>query len=192
MRSRKTLHSEPADLSCREWSSGRGYLGRMNPPACYLLLTFAFLGSTAFAQEAPLVGRPIDYSGIAGRFRVEASIEPAAVAVEEPVLLRVTIRGEPAGRGPDRKNLRIFPGDLDAQFYREDLPDLDRVDKVAKSWTFAWRLRSAAVTSRLLCSARASLSDGNHGAFGNLRSTRSHRPGRWELFRAARRVVLSR
>ena len=98
-----------------------------------LLMMFAVL------EEPPQVGRPVDFSDVVGRFRIEADVSPKSVSVEDPLTLRVTIHGEAVTTPPTRGDLRIFPEDLD--FFREDVADEDRADPKAGTWTFVWRLR---------------------------------------------------
>ena len=93
----------------------------------------------AVAEEPPRVGRPVDFSGVVGRFRIEADVSPKTVPVEDPLTLRVTIHGEAVTTPPTRGELRIFPEELD--FFREDAVDEDRADPAAGTWTFVWRLR---------------------------------------------------
>jgi hypothetical protein len=93
----------------------------------------------AAVEEPPQVGRPVDFSGVVGRFRIEADVSPKSVPVEDPLTLRVTIRGEGVTTPPTRGDLRIFPEDFD--FFREDVADEDRADPKAGTWTFVWRLR---------------------------------------------------
>ena len=93
----------------------------------------------AVADEPPLGGRPPNFSGIVGRFRIEADVDSKSVTVEDPLTLRVTIHGESVTTPPTRGNLRIFPEDFD--FYREEVAEEDRADPATGTWTFVWRLR---------------------------------------------------
>jgi hypothetical protein len=99
-----------------------------------------FLVGGVNAQEPPAQGRPVDFTGLVGRFRIEAAIEPAKVVVEDPVTLTITIRGDKAGPPPSRGNLRL-PAELKEQFFVEDIPELDRTMTDGKAWEFVWRLR---------------------------------------------------
>jgi hypothetical protein len=95
----------------------------------------------AVADEPPLVGRPPNFSGIVGRFRIEADIDPKSVTVEDPLTLRVTIHGQAVTTPPTRGNLRLFPKLEDFDFFVEDGAEEDRADPATGTWTFVWRLR---------------------------------------------------
>ena len=111
-------------------------LNTMNHRRSTLFVIFV-LASGARGQDAPIVGRPANFSHLVGRFRVEAAIEPNEVVVEDPLTLRVTIRGSVA---PDRSKLAIFPDDFDASFFVEPAVDLDRAIE-GEAWEFVWKLR---------------------------------------------------
>ena len=100
----------------------------------------------AAVDDPPLVRRPGNFSGVVGRFRIEAEATPKTVTVEDPLTLRVTIRGDGVTTPPTRDRLRLFQGEsddasIDDLFFREDVALEDRADPVAGTWTFVWRLR---------------------------------------------------
>ena len=107
------------------------------------------------AEEAPLAGRPIDYSQVVGFFRMHAEAEPTEVCVEDPILLKVTITGQAqAPFLPKRQNLQLFPEELNELFYVEPRPQEDRLDPRKNSWTFAWRLRPKSLQVKYLPSLK--------------------------------------
>jgi hypothetical protein len=113
---------------------------------CQALLALVYLSANASlearAQGAPAAGRPAQYSGLVGQYTMDATAAPTTVHVEEPILLRVRIRGKgPAGQHPRRELLRIFPPTWDDDFYLEPLPAEDRLDPERGVWDFAYRLR---------------------------------------------------
>lgn len=96
--------------------------------------------------EPPVVGRPPQYSGMVGRFTIEATAAPTAIPVEQPITLRVRIRGRAASPNtPQRKRLRLFPEDFAERFYVEPVPAEDRTDETAGVWEFVYRLRPRSV-----------------------------------------------
>jgi hypothetical protein len=140
-------------------------------PAVRLVPLLLLLPASAPAQDEepagpaiPLVGRPDNFSGASGRFRIEMTVEPREVAVEEPCLLRVTITADgPVLAPPERLPL---PESLLADFLVEELgvfPDPDDAARAAtlfglgaaapsplttfpgllpaRSWEFRYRLR---------------------------------------------------
>ena len=91
--------------------------------------------------ELPVVTPP-NFSQVVGRYRIESSAAPTEVHVEEPITLKVQIMGKgPAKYRPERKNLRIFPDELLADFHVEDVPDRDRLLPEKGFWEFIYRLR---------------------------------------------------
>ncbi|MCI0681260.1 MAG: hypothetical protein L0Y71_04080 [Gemmataceae bacterium] len=89
-------------------------------------------------MEPPRIGQPPDFSQVAGTFRIAAQVQPASVAVEEPVMLTVTIRGQAAAPYvPKRDLLRIFPDDMQRDFYVEPAGEQAKQG----SWEFTYRLR---------------------------------------------------
>src|SRR5436309_1725216 len=75
--------------------------GRANPSAfLFSCLFVAFCGDSALGQavDPPVAGRPAQFSGVVGRYRLEVSAAPTSVVVEEAVTLRVRV----VGQGPAR------------------------------------------------------------------------------------------
>ena len=89
----------------------------------------------------PLVGRPPNFSGAAGLYRIEVAAKPTKVHVEEPIHLTVTIVSLQPGAlssPPQRDKLRLFSADMERNFFIEPLPEEDRSHD--GSWEFHWRL----------------------------------------------------
>ena len=95
-------------------------------------------GGQPQAPEPPRVNQPPDFSQIVGTFQIAAQAAPTAVAVEEPLTLTVTISGQAdAPYVPKRDLLRVFPDDMQRDFFVEPL-----AEKAGKgSWEFTYRLR---------------------------------------------------
>jgi hypothetical protein len=127
-------------LSVHPGSGDRGY-----SKIAFLLLLV--IHGTARAQPEPvdpmLVGQPVDFSHVVGKYRIEASAFPTEVAVEQPITLLVHITGEgPPKYEPSRENLHhLFPASWDKDFYVEEMYDRHKVDRATKTWTFEFRLR---------------------------------------------------
>lgn len=90
------------------------------------------------AVEPPRVGQPPDFSRVVGMFQIAVKAEPTAFAVEEPMNLTVTISGQAvAPHVPKRDRLRIFPEEMQRDFFVEPLGE-----QVGQgSWEFTYRLR---------------------------------------------------
>jgi hypothetical protein len=92
--------------------------------------------------EPPRADRPAQFSNVVGSYTIEVSAEPAAVAVEEPIALRVIIKGSgPTKYQPARKHLKLFPDRWANDFHVEPVPDEDRLLPDQGTWEFAYRLR---------------------------------------------------
>ncbi|MCS7045752.1 MAG: hypothetical protein NZO58_05305 [Gemmataceae bacterium] len=88
--------------------------------------------------EPPLVGRPLDFSGLVGVFRLAVKATPTAVAVEEPITVTVTISGRAVPPYvPRREALRLFPNDLERDFYVAATSEKSGDDV----WEFVYLLR---------------------------------------------------
>lgn len=106
----------------------------------FLVLSVSlWFNSSSFAADAPIVGRPADFSGaIGGPFVVSANIEPNEIAVEQPFVLTLRIVGPGNLRELPRPTLGKLPAfqpfavdDLDDEY--KDGPPPGRV--------FRYRLR---------------------------------------------------
>lgn len=111
-----------------------------------LALLMALLGPATLAAQPPadppLAGRPAQFSNIVGRYTISAVATPTEVPVEEPITLRVTIKGTgPAKYEPSRKYLHLFPERWANDFYVEPVPAEDRAQPIQHTWEFVWRLR---------------------------------------------------
>src|SRR5688572_16393115 len=118
----------------------------MRRRAWLLFLVVLMSGGFVLGQERdvepPLAGRPVDFSHLAGRWRLSVEVQPTEVFVEEPLVLKVRITGQgPERFRPERKNLHLFPDGFAEQFLVEPLADEDRVFTEQNSWEFAYRLR---------------------------------------------------
>jgi hypothetical protein len=91
-----------------------------------------------------VTGRPPDFNGAVGTFRIQASAEPTTLVAEDPLLLTVTVTGAASKEHPpQRPRLRSLET-LTQFFHVEDLPDRDsRPD--AHTWKFVYRLRPRTV-----------------------------------------------
>jgi hypothetical protein len=109
------------------------------------LLGGGLCASTVLGQEdvmPPMAGRPEDFSGVVGTYRIAASASPTVLAVEEPLILVVRITGTgPADFVPRRKNLRLFSPEIERNFYVQPLPEQDRFVETAQTWEFVYQLR---------------------------------------------------
>jgi hypothetical protein len=113
--------------------------------AGFLLLLLLAWPESLFAQGAsidpPVVGRPVDFSNVVGKFAIQTNAEPTAVQVEEPITLRITITGDgPEQYQPRREHLRLFPAWED-DFYVQEIREEHTVDRAKKTWLFVYRLR---------------------------------------------------
>lgn len=112
--------------------------------AAVLMLGVFPVTSRGQIPEPPLAGRPANYSGLVGRFTISTSAEPIRLAVEDPLTLRVVVRGTSVGDDPTRKHLHVVPDSLGDDFYIEPVPEGDRrLDDGA--WEFVWRLRPKSI-----------------------------------------------
>ena len=57
-------------------------------PLTLTLLAHLVLASAVHGQDAPIAGRPPNFSHLVGRYSIEAVIEPNEVVVEDPLTLR--------------------------------------------------------------------------------------------------------
>jgi hypothetical protein len=90
-----------------------------------------------------VAGRPENFNGAVGSFKIEAQASPTEVVAEEPLLyrLRITSTG-PVEHPPQRPDLRRLPK-FPKQFHIQDLPAEDRVldSGEGHTWEFVYRLR---------------------------------------------------
>src|SRR5262245_52359638 len=115
----------------------------------YAVLVFLTLGSTIQAQpgteEPPIAGRPEDFSGLVGPFRISSTAVPTEVYVEDPLPLTVIITAQPdrsfRASQPDRARLRLFCKEMKEDFFIEPMSEKDRYLEQEKTWQFVYRLR---------------------------------------------------
>lgn len=116
---------------------------RAKPQAATILILLACTRSGLGQDMAiPVAGRPEDFSGMAGVYRIATSAEPRTVHVEDPITLVVKITGSGAvEHQPKRALLRLFPASMKDDFFVEPLPKMDRRLQQENAWQFAYRLR---------------------------------------------------
>lgn len=109
---------------------------------CLLFLTPAVRAQPP-AADPPLVGRPANFSGVVGLYRISAAAPvKGPVRVEEPIDLEVQISGQgPEKHHPRQESLRLFPEDADRDFFIEPLPDKTEAHPDKQVWKFVYRLR---------------------------------------------------
>jgi hypothetical protein len=113
-----------------------------------VLLLMIFMGTVlpvraqGTAGDPPLVGRPGNFSGVVGQYRISAQAEPRTVRVEEPITLTVHIAGTgPEAFRPKLSELRLFSEDTEREFFIEPVPDKTEAFPEKEVWKFVYRLR---------------------------------------------------
>jgi hypothetical protein len=111
-----------------------------------LALTFMLSASVVCAQppslDPPIVGRPIDFSNIVGRYTLKASAAPTEVRVEDSVQLTIEISGEgPPKYEPKHSDLKVVLPSWEKDFFIQPMPAEDRVLREEKTWLFVYRLK---------------------------------------------------
>lgn len=119
-------------------------MGYANAPIYWpLLLTLLSIGHP---QTPPEVSRPANFSGIVGHYRMNVSAEPREVLCKEPILLKVHISGTgPTNYQPKRSLLKLFPDNMEQDFFIEALPEKDHIQPEKHSWDFFYHLRPKSV-----------------------------------------------
>ena len=112
--------------------------------SCCLLGLLIVSVPSVFAQggsiDPPIVGRPVDFSNLVGKYEIKVSAEPTEATIEQPIMLRVQIIGMgPVKYVPNRKHLKLFPDSWEKDFYVQELRDEATLDK--NIWTFVYRLK---------------------------------------------------
>jgi hypothetical protein len=95
-------------------------------------------------NEPPAVDQPDDFSGAVGVYSIRFRATPTEVAVEDPITLTVIITGTGPGKYlPGRAKLRLFPPEMDKDFFVQPLPEEDRhlAGLWEGVWEFVYRLR---------------------------------------------------
>jgi hypothetical protein len=109
------------------------------------LMLVNFSTSMAGAQpsiDPPVVGRPIEFSNIVGRYMLKASAAPTKVHVEDSIRLTIEIVGEgPVKYEPKRSDLKVVLPSWEKDFYVQPMPAEDRVLPSEKTWVFVYRLK---------------------------------------------------
>lgn len=106
-------------------------------PALFLICVSAVCAQ-GDAVTPPKLGQPSDFSEVVGTFQIAAAAKPTTIAVEEPLTLTVTITGNAVPPYvPSRDKLRIFPDDVQRDFFVEPVSEAEKTG----SWAFVYRLR---------------------------------------------------
>lgn len=105
----------------------------MNAVALLLLLTAPAQDEEPTGPVVPLVGRPENFSGASGRFRIDMEADPEEFTVEESCALRVRITAlGPVVAPPERL---FLPESLLADFHVEELGMTAALDESARAAT---------------------------------------------------------
>ncbi len=118
-------------IPARSASEGRRF------PCWRFGLVLMLLPAGARAAEPPLAGRPADFSGAVGVFRMRAGADPTTLAAEDPLLLTLRISAIGAVEAPPRRpDLRRLDGlfQIAAVAEKDARPD-------QRTWLFVYRLR---------------------------------------------------
>src|SRR6516162_9933180 len=88
-----------------------------------LLTSVSRIQAQRGVEEPPVAGRPADFSGLVGFFRISTSASPTEVRVEDPLTLTVRITGDPdrsfRTSHPVRANLHLFSKQMKEDFFIE-------------------------------------------------------------------------
>jgi hypothetical protein len=113
-----------------------------SPAALIFSLTLAWAAQGG-DETIPQTNRPANLSGAAGLYTIQVRATPTTVRVEDPITLTIRIVSQKPGPWkypPERDKLKLFPPDLEKDFFVEPLPEEDRVLPGEKAWEFSWRL----------------------------------------------------
>jgi hypothetical protein len=112
---------------------------------CALILAFPVLAQPdpeADPDEPKAAGQPVNFSRIVGPYELSVSAAPTELSMEDPLVLTVRLTGSgPPAWMPDRARLRLFPHELEKNFFVKPLPAKDRYLEKEKTWEFSWELR---------------------------------------------------
>src|SRR5438093_3997668 len=105
---------------------------------CWLVL--AALSAAQERDEIPSV-MPWNFSQVVGRYRISSSAAPTELHVGEALILTVRIIGQgPEKFRPQRRNLRLFPPDIEDNFYLEALEAQDRLLPEVRQPDHGWEV----------------------------------------------------
>lgn len=108
------------------------------------LLGMLLLAQVPAVPNPPVSGRPLNFSGLVGFWRIDSQADRKEVRVEEPLLLTIALQGQgpvgPAGL-PDQAALNIFPKTAHQDFFIDPVPEMKTAAPERNVWTFVWRLR---------------------------------------------------
>lgn len=142
---RSLVHEASRHLGLSHRSAHGSSRKARSPVILSLLLTFALttaLPAQDVFEDPPVRGRPADFSWLVGTYRIQTSATPAEIAVEQPILLQVTVAGEGSAQYPPRQEkFQLFPADVGEQFFVEPVPELAQSWPDKKVWEFYYRLR---------------------------------------------------
>src|SRR5262245_30420155 len=108
----------------------------MKPCGCIVVLML--VAAAAVADEPPIAGRPENFSGAVGTFRIRMEAQPTELLRDETLTLTVTITADgPFTAPPKRPDLRTIAAFSQA-FHIEPLPEKP---SNGPEWQFVYRLR---------------------------------------------------
>jgi hypothetical protein len=130
-------HPNPPPQRGRERE--RGTWGTESALITFLLVFSPIYGLRgASADEPPLGGRPTNFTGAVGSFRISTSATPTRLHAQDPLLFVVRISGSASADGaPQRPNLKRI-----AEFSRSfRIKDLDSLHPEPGVWEFHYELK---------------------------------------------------
>jgi hypothetical protein len=114
----------------------------------FLLTPPALAEEDGQGEEPPALGQPAYFNGAIGTFQVSASVEPATVQAEDPLIYTVRITAPaPPQRPPQRPHLAAFPA-FGKNFYTEDVGPPAGDHPNPTTWAFRYRLKPKDVQVR--------------------------------------------
>ena len=109
---------------------------------CLLLLSASSISAQGGLVDPPVVGRPVDFSNLVGRYEIKVRADPTEVTIEQPILLRIEIIGAgPAKYEPNRRYLKLFPDLWEKDFYVQEMRDEHQSIRDKNTWSFVYRLK---------------------------------------------------
>src|SRR5207245_10768263 len=99
-------------------------------------------GDEGTSGEPPLAGRPVNFSGAVGTFRVSMTAEPTVLQAEDPLVLTVRITGSGDLQQVQRPDLRRL-ANFSKRFLIENLGQRDLPGEKTREFTYQLRPRHA-------------------------------------------------